>query len=63
MLYGETDDIIGEYVTFTKAYNEQCKIRGRTEQAVRETIRICKDRNVLKEYLESREKEVNSSAR
>ena len=25
---------------------------------VRETIRICKDKNVLKEYLESREKEV-----
>ena len=58
MLYGETDDIIGEYVTFTKIYNEQCRIHGRTEQAVRETIRICKDRNVLKEYLESREKEV-----
>ena len=58
MLYGETDDIIGEYVTFTKVYNEQCKMHGRTEQAVRETIRIFKDKNVLKEYLESREKEV-----
>ena len=58
MLYGETNDIIGEYVTFTKVYNEQCKMHGRTEQAVRETIRICKDKNVLKEYLESREKEV-----
>ena len=63
MLYGETDDIIGEFVTFTKVYNEQCKIHDRTEQAVRETIRIFKDKNVLKEYLESREKEVNSSAR
>lgn len=58
MLYGEKDDIIGEYVTFTKVYNEQCEIHGRTEEAVRETIRICKDKNVLKEYLESREKEV-----
>ena len=58
MLYGETNDIIGEYVTFTKVYNEQCKLHGRTEQEVRETIRICKDKNVLKEYLESREKEV-----
>ncbi len=27
-------------------------------QAVTETIRICKDRNVLKEYLESREQEI-----
>ena len=29
-----------------------------TEQTVRETIRICKDRNVLKEYLMNREMEV-----
>ena len=29
-----------------------------TQKAVTETIRICKDRNVLKEYLHSREKEV-----
>ena len=30
----------------------------RTRKAIMETIRICKDRNVLKEYLESRENEV-----
>ena len=35
MLYGEKDDIIGEYVTFTKVYNEQCRIHGRTEEAVK----------------------------
>ncbi|MDE7211738.1 MAG: hypothetical protein K2O03_09885 [Lachnospiraceae bacterium] len=29
-----------------------------TKQAVTETIRICKDRNVLKEYFENREQEV-----
>lgn len=29
-----------------------------TEQTVRETIRICEDRNVLKEYLMNREMEV-----
>ena len=29
-----------------------------TEQTVRETIRICKDRNILKEYLMNREVEV-----
>ena len=29
-----------------------------TEQTVRETIRTCKDRNVLKEYLMNREVEV-----
>ncbi len=31
---------------------------GMTEQAIKEAIRICKDRNVLKEYLERKETEV-----
>lgn len=34
------------------------KQHGMTQKAVTETIRICKDRNVLKEYLFEREKEV-----
>ncbi len=51
-------DIIGQYIIFCKVYTEQRKIYGNTKQAITETIRICKDRNVLKEYLESREQEV-----
>lgn len=51
-------DIISQYITFTKVYNEQRKLYQRTRKAIMETIRICKDRNVLREYLESREKEV-----
>ena len=59
MLYdGKKGDILNQYVTFTKIYNEQVKQQGRTREAVLETIRICKDRKILKEYLESREKEV-----
>jgi len=59
VLYGEgKDDIISQYVSFTKVYNEQVKLHGRTRKAVLETIRICKDRNLLKEYFEKREKEV-----
>ena len=59
MLYdGKEGDILNQYVTFTKIYNEQVKQQGRTRKAVLETIRICKDRKILKEYLESREKEV-----
>ena len=38
--------------------DEQIKKFGRTKTAVEETIRICKSEGVLKEYLESREKEV-----
>ena len=52
------EDIIGQYIIFSKIYNEQRKLHGPTKKAVTETIRICKDRNVLKEYLESKEQEV-----
>ena len=59
MIYdGKEGDIINQYVTFTKIYNEQVKLHGRTREAVLETIRICKDQNVLSEYLSGREKEV-----
>ena len=54
----DKDDIINQYIIFCKVYNEQIRLHGMTKQAVTETIRICKDRNILKEYLESREKEV-----
>ncbi len=43
---------------FCKVFDEQRNLYGMTEQAVKETIRICKDRNILKEYLISREVEV-----
>ena len=51
-------DIIGQYIIFSKVYDQQRKLHGNTMQAITETIRICKDRNVLKDYLESREQEV-----
>ena len=54
----DTDDIINQYIIFCKVFNEQTKQHGMTQKAVTETIRICKDRNVLKEYLLEREKEV-----
>ncbi len=54
----DTDDIINQYIIFCKVFNEQTKQHGMTRKAVTETIRICKDRNVLREYLLEREKEV-----
>lgn len=55
MIYGENeDDIIGQYILFTKVYDEQRKMYGRTRKAIEETIRICKERNVLKEFLISK---------
>ena len=59
MLYGEDkESIIGQYVTFSKVFDEQRKQYGWTREAVLETIKICKDKNILKEYLENRESEV-----
>ena len=54
----DKDDIINQYIIFCKVFNEQTKQHGMTQKAVTETIRICKDRNVLMEYLAQREKEV-----
>ena len=52
----DTDSIINQYIIFSKVYDEQRTKYGRTKKAITETIRICKDRNVLREYLEDREK-------
>jgi len=54
----DTDDIINQYIIFCKVFNEQTGQHGMTRKAVTETIRICKDRDVLREYLGQREKEV-----
>lgn len=59
MIYdGKEGDIINQYVNFTRIYQEQVRLHGRTREAVWKTIHICKDRHVLKDYLEGREKEV-----
>ncbi len=48
-------DIINQYIIFCRMFDEQVKLYGRTEKAVKETIRICKDRDVLKDYLAKEE--------
>lgn len=53
-----SDDIINQYIGFCKVFNEQIALHGRTLKAVKEIIRICRNRNLLKEYLREREREV-----
>lgn len=48
-------DIISQYISFCRVFDEQVKLHGRTEKAVTETIRICKDKNVLNDYLTKEE--------
>lgn len=55
---GKDGDIVYQYIAFTRICKEQVTVYGRSRKAVQEAIRICKSRNVLKEYLENREKEV-----
>jgi translation initiation factor 2 beta subunit (eIF-2beta)/eIF-5 len=52
------DDIINQYIIFCKVFDDQRKKHGLTQKAVEETIRICKDRNILRNYLENKEMEV-----
>ncbi len=54
---GQKGDIVYQYVMFTKICREQIRKYGKTRKAILETIRICKDRDVLKKYLQSRESE------
>ncbi|MCI8300126.1 MAG: hypothetical protein HFI69_07225 [Lachnospiraceae bacterium] len=59
MIYdGKDGDIINQYVRFTRVCNEQTALYGRSRRAIKETIRICKDSDVLREYLENKEQEV-----
>ena len=59
MIYdSKQGDIISQYIHFTKIYDEQIRIYDRTQEAVLKAIRICKDQNILREYLAEREQEV-----
>lgn len=49
--------MIGQYVRFCRVFNAQTRLHGLTDTAVRETIRICRDEDVLKSYPEEHEKE------
>jgi len=50
-------DIINQFITFARVFDEQIQLYGRTRKAVEETLRICRDQDVLKEYLKNKEAE------
>ena len=59
MLYGTGEaDVISQYAAYAAVYDEQRKKLGRTREAIVETIRICKERDIMKEYFKQREQEV-----
>ena len=61
MIYlSDNKDIITQYISFCSVLNQQMAAYGPTMTAIKNTIRICRDRNLLKEYLENRAPEVES---
>lgn len=54
----DQENIIGQYIIFCKVFDEQRKKYGYTPKAIQKAIQICKDQNVLKEFLENKESEV-----
>ncbi|MBR1442522.1 MAG: hypothetical protein IJ583_03195 [Firmicutes bacterium] len=57
---GSKGDIVNQYIAFTRILNEQVSKYGRTRKAAAETIRICCNDEILKEYLKNKESEVSS---
>ena len=56
IIYDSTPgDIINQFITFTRVFDKQVQKYGRTRKAVEETLKICRDQNVLKEYLAEEE--------
>ena len=55
-----TEDIIQQYIRFCKVFDEQRKKHGYTLKTILETIRICQNENVLREYLTKQAKEVQT---
>jgi len=53
-----TTNIIEEYINFCRIFDEQVRLYGQTQKAVKETLRLCKNKRILKNYLNERAKEV-----
>lgn len=61
LTYDGGDDILDQYIQFCKIFDEQRTLYPDDGPlAVRETIRICIERNILKDYLLKRREEVST---
>ena len=55
--YEGEKDILSQYILFTRIYDEQRKLFDDTILAIKETIHICRDKNILSSYIEKYERE------
>ena len=51
-------DILQQYIAFSRELDRQFAQKGRTVEALKEAIEVCKRKGILREYLTTREKEV-----
>lgn len=54
----ESSSITSQYIGFCKVLDDCVKKYGRTQKSIEETLKICRDKKLLTEYLKKRELEV-----
>ena len=55
--YEGEKDILSQYILFTQIYDKQRKIYDDARLAIKETIHICRDEDILSSYIEKYERE------
>ena len=60
IVHNEEKNIVQEYISFCRIFNEQVKLYGYTVKAIEETIQICLKENILLDYLSERKSEVQT---
>ena len=59
VLYGDDQhSILSQYVQFTQIYKQKSRELGKNKEAVLATLKECKEKDVLKDYIEKHEAEV-----
>ena len=59
VLYGDNQNmILSQYVKFTKVYRTKRRELGESREAILATLKECKEKDILKEYIEKHEAEV-----
>ena len=56
--YTGNADVINQYIGFTRVLDDCIKKYGRTRESLKEAIDICRDKDILADYLQKRREEV-----
>ncbi len=51
-------DIINQYILFCRVFNDQLQKYGYSPKTIQETLRICRDKGILAEYIKKMEGEI-----